>query len=95
MTEEQSAQSTVQIALEPDESAFIERQIGGGVYASAQEILRAGLRLLVQSERSQRIAELRLMIDEADEAVEAGQFKEFSGTGDLTAFIVAEAKARR
>ena len=95
MTEEHRAHSTVQLELEPDEAAFIERQVSNGAYASAEDILRAGLRLLAQSERRERIAELRSMIDEADQSVESGDFKEFSNPGDLTAFIVAEAKARR
>lgn len=95
MTEEHPSQLTVQVDLEPDESAFIERQVSNGAYASAEEMLRAGLRLLVQNERRERITELRAMIDEADQSVEAGDFKEFSNPGDLTAFIVAEAKARR
>lgn len=95
MTEEHPAHSTVQLELEPEESAFIERQVSNGAYASAEDMRRAGLRLLAQSERRERIAEVRSMIDEADQSVEAGDFKEFSNPGDLTAFIVAEAKARR
>ena len=95
MTEESPSQATVQIQLEPDESAFVEQQISNGIYASAEDMLRAGLRLLAQNERLERIKELRTMIDDADRSVDAGDFREFSKPGDLTAFIVAEAKARR
>jgi antitoxin ParD1/3/4 len=96
MTEDHPSHSTVQVDQEPDESAFVERHVSNGAYASAEDMLRAGLRLLAEGERQQeRVAELRFMIDQADEAIEAGDFKEFSEPGDLTAFVIAEAKARR
>ncbi|MFN4205190.1 MAG: type II toxin-antitoxin system ParD family antitoxin [Agrobacterium albertimagni] len=95
MTEESPSQATVQVQLEPNESAFVEQQVSNGAYASAEEMLRAGLRLLAKNERLERIKALRTMIDDADRSVEAGDFREFSKPGDLTAFIIAEAKARR
>lgn len=95
MTEEHSPHTSVQVDLAPEDTAFIQRQVESGVYASAEDMLRAGLRLLAKNEHQQRVAELRLMIDQADKSVEAGNFKEFSGDGDLTTFIMAEAKARK
>eukprot|EP01035_Chromulina_nebulosa_P056035 gene56035-76805_t len=72
MTEEHPSHSSVQVHLEPEDTAFIQRQVESGVYASAEDMLREGLRLLARNERQQRVAALRLMIDEADESVEAG-----------------------
>ncbi len=95
MTEEHPSRSSVHIDLAPEETAFVRRQINDGRYASAEDMLRAGLRLLARDERQQRVAELRLMIDEADASVEAGDSIEFSGTGDLTAHVIAKAKARK
>jgi antitoxin ParD1/3/4 len=95
MTEEHSPHTSVQVDLEPEDTAFIQRQVESGAYASATDILRAGLRLLAKNEHQQRVAALRLMIDEADGSVEAGNFKQFTGDGDLTTFIMAEAKARK
>ena len=51
---------------------MIEDQVASGRYASASEVVRAGLRLL--EEREARLEELRAEIDEGDESGEAEEF---------------------
>lgn len=43
---------------------FISKQLGGGRYASASEVVRAGLRSL--EDRETKLAKLRQLIDEGE-----------------------------
>ena len=45
---------------------FIAQQIDSGRYASASEVVRAGLRMLEDSER--KIATLRLLLEEGEKS---------------------------
>jgi antitoxin ParD1/3/4 len=73
------------IHLDETEKAFIEEQVQAGSYKSADEVVRAGLRLLRKQEA--KIAELRALIKEGEDDFAAGRFVEFSSAGELTAHI--------
>jgi antitoxin ParD1/3/4 len=45
-------------------AAFVEKQVSGGRYASASEVVRAGLRLLEEQEA--KLAALRAALDEGE-----------------------------
>ncbi len=65
------------ISLGDHFSGFVEKQVGDGRYATASEVVRAGLRLL--EERELRIEELRSAIaaGEASGAPEAFDIEDF------------------
>lgn len=54
--------------------AFIEKQVESGRYASASDVVRAGLRLLEKEET--QLAQLRSFIAEAEESYRAGHVHE-------------------
>ncbi len=61
------------ISLGDHFAAFVDAQIASGRYASASEVLRAGLRLL--QEREARLENLRELIREGDESGEPEPFE--------------------
>ena len=54
------------ITLSPHFNDFIAKQVKTGRYGSASEVVRAGLRLLEQSET--KIETLRLMLEEGEQS---------------------------
>ncbi len=80
------AQTSISLALGEQEAAFIESQLKDGVYRNADEVMRAGLRLLESKEG--KLAELRRMIDEADQQIADGNFIVVEAGDDLTQSII-------
>lgn len=67
-------------------NSFIARQVEGGRFNNASEVVRAGLRMLEDYET--RLRDVRALIDTADEQIAAGQGIEFSNAQDLTNEVV-------
>lgn len=61
--------------------AFIDEQINSGRFNNASEVVRAGLRLLERDEM--KLAELRRLIEEGDEDIRAGRFREYDTADSL------------
>jgi antitoxin ParD1/3/4 len=58
----------------PEADAIVEQQLATGNYSSADEVVRAGLRLLAESEGNEaEPEELRRLIDEGDADIAAGR----------------------
>lgn len=81
------------IHLDETENAFIEEQVKSGSYKDADEVVRAGLRLL--RKREAKIEELRALIQEGEDDFAAGRFMEFSSADDLTAHIIQRSAEKR
>jgi antitoxin ParD1/3/4 len=64
-------------------NAFIERQVAEGRYASASDVVRAGLRLVEEEEA--KLAALRAALIEGEESGSAGEF-------DFDKFVAAMGK---
>jgi antitoxin ParD1/3/4 len=68
------------VSLTPKLEQFVEKKVKAGSYQTASEVVREGLRLLL--ERDQReaagLAELRSLIDVGMEQIQAGRTKPFS-----------------
>ena len=48
---------TLNVSLTPELHALVTAQVASGRYGSASEVVRAGLRLLEESERSRQVSE--------------------------------------
>lgn len=73
---------TRNVVLTGQQAEMIEALVKSGRYQNASEVLRDGLRLLQTREMQDRakLALLRHALDEAEEAVEAGEVYEFDAS---------------
>jgi antitoxin ParD1/3/4 len=76
----------------PEADAIIERQLAKGTYGTADEVVRAGVRVLEEQEAE--LEELRTLIDEGDAAIAAGEVHRYANAAELTADILARGEAR-
>ena len=76
----------------PEADAIIERQLAKGTYGTADEVVRAGVRLL--DEQDAELEELRRLVDEGDADIAAGRVHRYADADELTADIVARGEAR-
>jgi antitoxin ParD1/3/4 len=74
------------IDLDETEKAFIEEQLQAGSYKSADDVVRAGLRLLRKQEA--KIAELRAMIKEGEDDFVAGRFHAYDSAEEMLQDII-------
>lgn len=56
---------------------YAEGQIRSGAYANLSEVVRAGIRLLMEKEGARQFYQLKAELDDAVLAAEAGHFDEF------------------
>ncbi len=82
-----------EIHLSDEHKAFIEEQVKDGRYGSAEEVVAAGLRLLGSDEG--KIEELRRLIQEGIDDVDAGRVVEFASAEDMTAHILKMSEERK
>jgi antitoxin ParD1/3/4 len=73
------------LSLDDHSAEFIEQQVDGGSYASASEVVAAGLKLL--EERQEKIERLRAAIIEGEESGPSTPF-------DFDAFIARKHRER-
>jgi antitoxin ParD1/3/4 len=78
----------------PEADVFVERQLAKGNYSSADEVVRAGLKLLEELEEDEaELEELRTLIAEGDAAIAAGEIHRYASADELTADIIARGEA--
>lgn len=82
-----------EIHISEQDRAFIDEQVGAGIYKSADEVVAAGLRLLGSDEG--KLVELQRLIQEGVDDVEAGRVVEFDSADDLTAHILKMAEEQK
>ena len=56
---------------------YAEEQIRSGAYANLSEIVRAGMRTLMEKDRARAFLTLKAELNEAAEAAERGEYIEF------------------
>lgn len=56
---------------------YVEGQIRSGAYANLSEVVRAGVRLLMEKEGARQFFALRSDLEEASRDAEAGHFESF------------------
>ncbi len=56
---------------------YADRQIRSGAYANLSEVIRAGVRNLMEKDRARAFLALKAELDEAIEAAERGDYEDF------------------
>lgn len=82
-----------EIHLSDDDKAFIEEQVKDGRYKDADEVVAAGLRLLGSEEGE--IQELRRLIQQGIDDVDAGRVMAFNSAEEMTTHILQMAEERK
>ena len=86
--------ATLNISLTPELAALINEKVSSGMYHSASEVVREGLRLLKEQDeiRRLRLGELRREIQKGADSLERGEGKVFHSGEELAAHIEAEGR---
>ena len=75
----------------PEADAIVDQQLASGNFRSADEVVRAGLQLLQESEGDlEDIEELRRLIAEGDADIAAGRVHRYASAEEFLADIIAE-----
>jgi antitoxin ParD1/3/4 len=59
------------VSLTPELEKFVEERIKSGSFASASEVMRAGLRLL--EEREMALGKIKTLLNQAEQDIQAGR----------------------
>jgi len=76
----------------PEADDIIARHLATGQFASADEVVRAGVQLL--DEHEQEIAYLRKLIDEGDSDISEGRAHRYGNGEELAADVVTRGASR-
>jgi antitoxin ParD1/3/4 len=89
--------ATLNVSLTPELLALINGKVESGMYHSASEVVRAGLRLLQEQEviRQMRLEELRREIAIGTEQLDRGDFIVFSSGEEVAEWIEREGRKRK
>lgn len=84
------------ISLTPELDAFVEGKVKSGLYHSASEVIREGLRLLKERDALQeiRVEELRKQVREGFAQTERDDSLEFSSAEEIVSHITQEGRKR-
>ncbi|TWF56832.1 type II toxin-antitoxin system ParD family antitoxin [Neorhizobium alkalisoli] len=82
-----------EIHLSDEDKAFINEQVKAGIYKDADAVVAAGLRLLGSDEG--KVEELRHLIQQGIDDVDAGRVLRFESAEEMTAHILKMAEERK
>ena len=87
---------TLTVELTPELEELVTKKVAGGMYPSASEVVREGLRLLKEQDVLQelRLDELRNEVGRGFEQLERGEFTEYSSAEEITHKVIAEGRKR-
>jgi len=76
--------------------SFVLNKVKSGLYNSASEVVREGLRLLKEQDelRKIKLKELRREIRQGLDSLDRGEFRTFSSAAELTEHVKAEGRKR-
>jgi antitoxin ParD1/3/4 len=82
---------TRNVVLTDHQEEVIDKLVGSGRYQNASEVLRDGLRLVEQreAEDAAKLKGLRKAAKAGFDAIDRGEFKEFTDIDDLRAYLNA------
>jgi antitoxin ParD1/3/4 len=90
---EQKEIEMTEIHLSEQDQAFIDEQVKDGQYKCADDVIAAGLRLLGSEEG--QLQELRHLIQQGIDDIDAGRVMTFQNADELTAHILQMAEDRK
>jgi antitoxin ParD1/3/4 len=90
---EQKEIEMTEIHLSEQDLTFIKEQVADGRYRNAEDVIAAGLRLLGSEEGE--IQELRHLIQQGIDDIDAGRAITFESAEDLTKHILMMAEERK
>jgi antitoxin ParD1/3/4 len=84
------------VSLTVELEELVNQKVKSGLYTSASEVIREGLRLLKEQDqlRSMRLTELKKEVRKGVAQLDKGQFKTFASTEDLTAHVKTAGRKR-
>ena len=84
------------ISLTPELDTFVTEKVKSGLYHSASEVIREGLRLLKEREALLEIRqeELRKQVREGFAQIEGGDYLEFSSVEEIASYTMQEGRKR-
>lgn len=84
------------VSLTPEFDIFVEGKVKSGLYHSASEVIREGLRLLKERDALQeiRLEELRKQVRDGFTQIERGDCLEFSSAEQIVSHIIQEGRKR-
>ena len=84
------------VSLTSELDSYVQEKVQSGMYGSASEVLRAGLRLLKEQDMIQqvRVEEVRARVRQGFEQLEQGQFTEYASVDEMAEQLKAEFRQR-
>ncbi len=84
------------VSLTPELDTFVQEKVKSGLYHSASEVIREGLRLLKERDALQelRLEELRKQVRAGFAQIERGECLEFTSPDEIVAHITKEGRKR-
>lgn len=84
------------ISLTPELDTFVQDKVKSGLYHTASEVIREGLRLLKEKDALQelRMEELRKQVREGFAQIERGESLEFASPEEIVTHITQEGRKR-
>ena len=84
------------VSLTPEFDVFVEGKVKSGLYHSASEVIREGLRLLKERDLLQEIRadELRKQVREGFAEIDRGDCLEFDSAEEIVSHITREGRKR-
>ncbi len=85
------------VSLTPELDKFVAEKVDSGLYSSASEVVREGLRLLKEHDeiRRVRLEELKRELAIGIEQIENGQGKTYKSASSLIDHVTTEGRKRR
>ncbi len=88
--------ATMNISLTPELADLVNEKVRSGMYHSASEVVREGLRLLKEQDEIRRIRlqELRKEVDRGTDQLERGEYTLYTSGKELADKIKSEGRRR-
>ena len=84
------------VSLTPELNEYVSEKVKGGLYTSASEVIREGLRLMKEQDlvREARLTELRHAVQAGIGQLENGRYTEYESADALQQALQAEMRQR-
>lgn len=79
--------------LPPDLAAFVEAKVAAGEFATTDDVIVEGVRLM--HDREERVAKLRIELQKGQDDIEQGRYIVFKSAADIDAFFDEKLRALR